>query len=150
MSILDFTELVDRIGEYTANLHGVQRDKGNFQIRKAGISKLSGKQTLAVPPVLDIFIWLDDEIIPSTPFIYFKTIGRLNGDSYEYWSNEITHLFKEKQAKNGYYIINHCNHTTRYLGVDWNKVCDDLDGQYFTDTPHLTISPTPFTPEFPF
>lgn len=147
---MNIFEEVKKIGEYTADIHGVKRQDSNYQIRKAGISKMSGKQTLAVPPVLDIFIWLDNEIIPSTPFIYFKTIGRLNGDSYESWSEKLSELFKEKEAQNGYYIVNHMNHTTRYLGIDWDKICDDLNGQYFTDTPNVAISPHPYSPQYSF
>lgn len=138
---------IKKVTKATEEIHGVKTTKKIYQITKTGISKLSGKQTLSVPASLDIFIWLDGEIIPIIPFMYFQTVGVYEGSSYQSWETGVIEIMKTKNAQNGYYIVNHGNRRTKYLGVDWDAICDELDGKYISSDPYTAISDNPFNPE---
>jgi len=144
---MNYLKELNRISKSTEKTHGVKSPNNSYQITKTGISKLSGKETLSVPVLLDIFIWIDNEIIPSTPFAYFKTIGKLEGSTYEFWVANITKLLEKQNAKKGYDIVNHGNMRTKYLGIDWNKICDELNGKYVSSNPYTAITNELFNSE---
>jgi hypothetical protein len=92
---------------------------------------------------LDIFIWIDDEILPVTSFNYFKFF-ELTGTNYENWIRKITKLFVINKAEKGYYIVNHNNRKELYLGKEWEKVVEQLDKKYVSSDYQFVISDEPF------
>lgn len=132
---------IKKIAKETETKHGVNAPNNSYQITKTGISKLTGKETLSIPLLLDIFIWIDDEIVPVTPFLYFKSsMANMEKSNYEFWVNSLTKLMKKQNSKKGYYIVNHGNMRTKYLGIDWNIICDELNGKYASSNPDTVLS----------
>lgn len=93
---------------------------------------------------MDIYYWNGHYIKQVTPFVYFETAGKLEGTTKEGWELYINNLLRSSKSTVGYYLVNHGNRRSLYLGSNWEIICEEIDGMYQSSNSEFALSKTPF------
>jgi hypothetical protein len=107
-----------------AILEGLDRSD-NDEIIIKGVDTLRNKLLISTPYYFDIFVWVNNDIIPVTSFVTFNNNSTCNQkQSLKDWCKKNVSKFRNKNK--GYYGINHKSKKTFWLGLEWDEIVQGL------------------------
>lgn len=135
---------MNSINAATAHQHGVSPQTPNsilnsLRFKSPGVSQSSGKKLLKCPNMADIIKVSSDSAEFCTPGTFFMLSAIPT--SHEYFLSQFVQNIQQQQY--GYYIANHINARSRFVGESWDKAVENLTDKYLGVDPFNAITNTP-------